>query len=313
MIKITHCFVQKSNRQIFGCIMIIFIFNVTLVLPQTANSEEARWEGKAVFENKGCLNCHPVNGIGGKGGPDLRKDVYYGTYLELASLMWNHYPKMARKMDKMETKYPMLSEQEMSNLITYLSFQRYLGEPGSDFTGRKLLKSKGCFSCHRFGGKGKDIGPDIGKRDNYLSPLALVESMWNHGPDMMEIFEELDLNRPLFHGNDIAHLASGIRSFMPPASSFPTDLYNMGNPVSGEKLVHLKGCLNCHSVRGEGKGLASDFAETSIDYSVTQIAGEMWNHAPEMWKLMKSENISIPKFEKGEMADVISFLYFLNF
>ena len=27
--------------------------------------------GRAVFKSKGCINCHTINGVGGKGGPDL--------------------------------------------------------------------------------------------------------------------------------------------------------------------------------------------------------------------------------------------------
>jgi len=282
-------------------------------MSQSMPADVTPWDGQAVFREKKCINCHPVNGVGGRGGPDLRKDIYYGTYLELASLMWNHYPKMSKRMSKLGTEYPALTEEEMSQLIIYLTYQRYLSEPGSEFTGRKLLESKKCFSCHKFGGKGGDIGPDISQNNSHLSPLLLVETMWNHGPDMIDIFEEYQIERPKFYGTDITNLAAGIRSFMPPATSVPVDLYDLGDPVSGKTLVVEKGCLLCHSVRGEGNDLAADFAEITLDYSVTQIAGSMWNHGPEMWKIMKSEGINIPKFEKGEMADVIAFLYFLNF
>ena len=27
--------------------------------------------GKSVFKSKGCINCHAINGVGGKAGPDL--------------------------------------------------------------------------------------------------------------------------------------------------------------------------------------------------------------------------------------------------
>jgi len=312
MIKKTNHYVCNAHLTIRVWIVAFFVFNSIMIIAQT-NQTNSPWDGRTVFNEKGCINCHPINGVGGKGGPDLRKDVFYGTYLELASLMWNHYPKMAKKMVKMGKDYPKLTESEMSLLVTYLSYQRYLGEPGSEFTGRKLLENKGCFSCHKFGGKGSDIGPDISQKDIHLSPLALAECMWNHGPDMMGIFEQYDIERPQFYGNDIANLASGIRSYMPPSRSAPVDLYDMGDSIIGKKLISKKGCLHCHSIRGEGSDLASDFAETSLDYSVTQIAGAMWNHGPEMWDLMKSEGISIPQFNKGEMADIIAYLYFLNF
>ena len=218
-------------------LIIVFFFNNLMVISQSGKRVGSPWEGQVIFNDKGCNNCHPVNGVGGRGGPDLRKDVYYGTYLELASLMWNHYPKMSKKMNKQGSEYPKLTEKEMSLLITYLSYQRYLGEPGSEFTGRKLLEEKGCFSCHKFGGKGADIGPDISQKNTHLSPLLLAEYMWNHGPDMMDIFEKYQIKRPQFSGNDIAHLASGIRSFMPPARSVPGELYVLGDVEHGDKLI----------------------------------------------------------------------------
>ncbi len=46
-----------------------------------------------------------------------------------------------------------------------------------------------------------------------------------------------------------------------------------------------------------------------FNYSITQIAGNMWNHGPKMWEIMREENISFPAFNKGEMADIIAYLY----
>ncbi|NIT61884.1 MAG: c-type cytochrome, partial [Aliifodinibius sp.] len=117
-------------------------------------------------------------GKGGKGGPDLGEQKFYGTYLELASLMWNHFPKMFEKMQETGYQFPEFTEEEMSQLIAYISFIRYMGEPGNEYKGKKLLKSKGCMSCHKFGGAGEDIGPDISAKEEYLSPISLLETMW---------------------------------------------------------------------------------------------------------------------------------------
>jgi mono/diheme cytochrome c family protein len=39
----------------------------------------------------------------------------------------------------------------------------------------------------------------------------------------------------------------------------------------------------------------------------------MWNHSPEMIDYMKEEFLEWPRFEGKEMADLISYLYFLGF
>jgi cytochrome c2 len=164
---------------------------------------------------------------------------------------------------------------------------------------------------HKFGGKGGDIGPDISAKEEYLSPLILVESIWNHVPDMMEIFEEYKIERPKFNDNEIVDLASGIQSYMK-TNKMPVSSHDLGDPVAGRILADKKGCMYCHSIGGNGGNLGPNFNEVNLNYSVTQIAGMMWNHADKMWEIMKREGISFPVFEEGEMADIIAYLYGLK-
>ena len=269
------------------------------------------WEGQALFQNKGCIKCHAIHGKGGDVGPDLGDDEFYGTYLELAALMWNHLPEMFEEMQETGYVFPNLNSDEMKQLVVYLCYMRYVPEPGNERTGRKLLKSKKCVSCHRFGGSGGDIGPDISTRKEYLAPIALIESMWNHGPKMMEFFEEQDIDRPEFDNDEIVDLVAGIRSYMEP-TRVPASSHDLGDPENGRTLIEEKGCINCHSVGGVGGDLGPDFTELDLDCSATRIAGRMWNHGPKMWKAMRREGITFTEFEEGEMADIIAYLYGLG-
>jgi cytochrome c2 len=293
-------------------VLILLVFGFHSLYPQEISNDRSPWKGRDVFRDKECIQCHAVYGQGGKGGPDLGKHKFFGTYLELAALMWNHLPKMTEMMKKEGYRFPELNSEETAQLITYLSFIRYRGEPGRESVGKKLLKKKGCISCHKFGGKGGDIGPDISQQSTYLSPLKLVESLWNHGPNMMSIFEGNDIKRPEFKGNEIVDIAVAIRSYMPPTNIVPVGSYDLGDPNQGKELISSKGCMKCHSFRKSGGTLGPDFAQVDFDYSVTEIAGKMWNHGPKMWVIMQEEGISIPTFEPGEMADLISYLYELQ-
>jgi cytochrome c2 len=306
---------KDISRLIFSIrafVIMLLLFGFHSAYAQEILTKKSPWKGRDVFRDKECIQCHAVYGQGGKGGPDLGKHKFYGTYLELAALMWNHLPEMIKMMKKGRYKFPELNSEETSMLITYLSFLRYRDEPGKERTGRKLLNNKGCISCHKFGGKGGDIGPDISEHKEYLSPLKLVESLWNHGPDMMDIFEKNDIKRPEFKDNEIVDIAVAIRGYMQPTSKIPIGSYDLGNPKNGGRLVEEKGCMKCHSFRGSGGNQGPDFAEIDFDYSVTQIAGKMWNHGPKMWSIMKRERISIPTFEEGEMADIMGYLYQLR-
>jgi len=293
-------------------IILVWCF-IAIALPVYANQKEdaqSQYKGQEVFKAKGCNECHSMNGNGGKGGPDLGRDKYYGTHLELASKMWNHFPKMQKKMHSADKEFQTITVDEMTCLIDYILFMRYCGEKGNSFRGRKLLHSMECYSCHKFGGEGGAIGPDISAIDEFISPMNLLEDMWNHGPKMIPLFEKHNISRPEFYKDDFIDIASAIQSFMTP-SKVSADAYLLGDSEKGEILINEKGCLKCHSLSNTNT-LGSNFNELELNYSVLEFAGRFWNHGPKMWKTMQEENIQIPTFESGDMNHIIAYIYHLK-
>ena len=51
--------------------------------------------------------------------------------------------------------------------------------------------------------------------------------------------------------------------------------------------------------------------EIEPNLSVTEMAGNMWNHLPEMWKKMDEMGLRFPTLETEDMADIIAFLHSL--
>lgn len=298
----------KGVGSVFGAAAVLGIFVAIVMCAYVDAAEVSHWKGQEVFKSKGCAHCHAVYGNNGKGGPDLGEKKFYGTYLELAARMWNHFPRMYKQMGKTNTEFPEISIQEMEQLIAYLSFIRYRGEPGNDYKGQELIRER-CSVCHRYRGKGGDIGPDFDDLGDYVSSMQLVEAMWNHGPDMMEIFREHDIKRPTFKGRDIEHVLAALRT---PTTKVPPGTFTMGDPVKGKRLFEEKGCAHCHAYRGVGGTVGPDFADVDLDYSAAQIGGKMWNHGPKMWELMEKEQMKFATFESGEMADVVAYLYSLK-
>ena len=292
-------------------IIIFLLAGVYSVSAQQDSETVSPWEGKKIFQEKGCIHCHSIKGTGGDDAPDLGENKYYGTYLELASLMWNHVPDMIESIEDKGLEFPSLSGEETIQLLRYISYTRFWGESGNERVGRKILSEKKCIACHKFGGEGSNIGPDITKNDIYLSPLSLTTSMWNHLPEMMEMAAEKNIEQPKFKGDEIVDLASGIKSYMRPTKT-PANQANIGNPVHGEKTISQAQCLHCHAINGSGGKAGPDFTEIDFNYSVTEIAGIMWNHGSVMYAMMKKEGMSFPKFNENDMADIIAFLYGLN-
>ncbi len=105
----------------FPLILIVY-FLLGVAMAQDESQVQDQWQGRHVFEAKGCVKCHPVYGEGGKAGPDLGERRFYGSYLRLAGIMWNHFPQMYSAMQKMGVSWCEFTNEEMSQLIAYLLY-----------------------------------------------------------------------------------------------------------------------------------------------------------------------------------------------
>lgn len=266
--------------------------------------------GQIVFEEKKCIDCHAISGFGGNIGPDLSRKYYYGSFLELAAIIWNHIPQMDRKYRLLKVVRPNFTEEEMLNLIGFIYYLRYLGEPGSVSEGKKLLETKGCFNCHQIKGEGKKVGPDFKKIAEYTSPIYMVQAMWNHGPIMQERMKKMGMKYPTLSGKEIANITAYLRQVTGGNTAIRM---SPGNPVNGKILFKEKKCISCHSPKGEKGNVEVKLTGIDLKKSVAEIAGLMWNHSPLMLDYMKVKSISWPSFTKNEMADIIAYLYFLGF
>ena len=264
------------------------------------------------FASKGCIKCHSIRGKGGKVGPDLGMGQFERSLTQIAGVMWNHSPKMGEKMREVEIPRPKFTAQEMADIIAFLYYIEYFDEPGDPSEGRRLMKEKGCLRCHSVAGEGGRIGPSLDIMKQYASPIYMAQAMWNHGPQMTAKMEELGIPRPVFQGNEVADFIAYIRAAS--KERVKKRVYILpGEPQEGKRLFSKKGCIKCHSIKGEGGRIGPDLAEKEMHRSLTRIAGEMWNHGPVMWARMKEIGIPRPVFKGKEMADIIAYLYFLRF
>ncbi|MHA2611906.1 MAG: c-type cytochrome [bacterium JZ-2024 1] len=276
-----------------------------------AQTLPAPLEGRKIFLQKGCIRCHSIWGVGGKGGPDLAR-IQGRTLSDVAALMWNHSVQMVEKMEKHSIPFPEFTEEEMRSLLRYLAFVRYFDQPGDFERGEKLFQEKQCIQCHSIAGKGGNIGPALDKYSSEMSPIFLASAMWNHGLKMSEKMKEKGIPRPQFEGTDVADLLNFIRG-----SSLATEPGRMyltpGDPERGKQIFRQKRCIFCHSIHGEGGKVGPDLGSLRLKHGVSQIVGRMWNHADKMWAKMQELNIPQPELSPEEMADLFAFLYEVGF
>jgi ubiquinol-cytochrome c reductase cytochrome b subunit len=89
-----------------------------LMLPQsvTAGLSGPAVQGAQSFEQRGCINCHRIAGVGGQRGPDL---THIGASLSTDDLTW----RILNGGRNMPAYGDTLSPQEVSGLVAFLSAQ----------------------------------------------------------------------------------------------------------------------------------------------------------------------------------------------
>lgn len=268
--------------------------------------------GSRVFGAKGCVKCHAVNGVGGKVGPDLGRIPRPRSFYDLAAAMWNHLPRMAERMRQLGVPRPHLDAREAGDLIAFLFTLNYFDPPGNTEAGRRLFSEKKCIVCHQVAGIGGVIGPNLDFLKQYGSPILVAAAMWNHGPAMAETMRVRKIERPTFRESELLDLIAYLKSASPAPAEGP--LYVLpGRGEEGRRLFVEKRCLACHSVGGEGGRAGPDLAERGVHRSLTAFAAAMWNKAPAMLEAMKARGIAVPQLRAEEMADIVAYLYAVQY
>jgi len=124
---------------------------------------------------------------------------------------------------------------------------------------------------------------------------------------------KLGMKWPEFTGTEMMDLLEYVRANArgPKEVAYVTP----GNPRQGKQVLAQKGCVKCHAIRGEGGTGGEDLGKRAKTFyrSLTQIASSMWNKGPTVLAKMAQSQSGIPKFSPKEMADLLTYLYFLHF
>lgn len=271
--------------------------------------------GSRIFGSKGCTRCHTINGAGGEAGPDLARMTGRRSFYDLAAAIWNHLPRMIEGMRQLGIHRPRLTPQETGDLIAFLYTLDYFGPPGNTEIGRRLFTEKKCVVCHQVGGVGGVVGPNLDFLQQYGSPIFVAAAMWNHGPAMAEAMRAKDIDRPTFKESELLDLIAYLKS----ASTSPAEgpLYVFpGRADEGRQIFVRKRCIECHSTEGPealGSKAGPALAKRDLHLGLTQFAAVMWNKIPVMLEAMKVRHISIPRLQAQEMADLVAYLYSVQY
>ncbi len=274
--------------------------------------------GAKLFAEKSCARCHSLGGEQSRVGPDLGRIHLTGTVLDIAGAFWNHSPVMREKMRDFKIAVPTMTSREMADLVAFLTAYRYylteLGRPGDPAAGGKVFAAKGCARCH--GGKDDwdKPGPSLERYRGRFSPIYLAQAMWNHGPEMAKLMRGQSIPWPKFMGGEMGDLLAYLQAGNGGAAAQRV-YFEPGSPRRGLELFAGKRCDACHSVAGKGGSGGPDLGMRGRELvgSVSAVGGVMWNHSRGMTAEFSRRGIGLAKFSGQEMADVIAYLYFVNY
>ncbi|MBI4559495.1 MAG: c-type cytochrome [Candidatus Hydrogenedentes bacterium] len=311
---------MKPTQKRFPGLVWAVISGIGFAFPATAEDvdpfvelPESPIEGGRLFMEKGCINCHAIQGLGGIGGPDLGKVQAAWSFLDIAGVMWNHQPKMAAEFERRKLARPQLSSEEVFDLIAFVYFLNYFGNPGDPAKGELLFLREQCVTCHSVGKYGPANVQSLDRFQSYRSPASITAALWNGSKKMTDAMQTRNVPRPVYQANDVADLLAFIRREASPQEQIRPVFLRVGDSRAGAELFHAKGCIQCHAVRGEGGAVGPALGSWKFGGVLSQMAGAIWNHGPDMWGAMEKAGIEFPVFTENEMSDLMTYLYFSSF
>jgi cytochrome c2 len=275
--------------------------------------------GARIFVEKNCVRCHALGGEEARVGPDLGRIHFRGTVLDLAGAFWNHAAVMREKMQDLKIVPPHLDNREMADLVAFLTAYRYylteIGEPGNPSAGYAVFQTKGCAGCHPTNGDTwQKPAPRLDRYRGNFSAIRLAQIMWNHGPEMATMMRGAGMAWPRLTGREMGDLLAYLQRGNAGASRDRV-YFEPGSPRRGHDLFTNKGCIRCHAIAGAGGKTAPDLGTRPRELvgSVSSIAALMWNHSQAMTAEFARRGVPRVSFSGREMADIIAYLYFINY
>jgi mono/diheme cytochrome c family protein len=146
-------------------------------------------DGEVLFKSKGCEGCHT-------GNLALDRRLAGQTLTDVAAALWNHAPRMV--------DVPMISTDEMRQIVGYVWEKQYLGAPGNAGRGSHVFASKHCATCH----SGQAGAPYLGRGEKIYSPIAMVAVLWKHGPTMLARMQAQQIEWPRLTPEDMSDVVA---------------------------------------------------------------------------------------------------------
>ncbi len=277
---------------------ILFGLLFSALLAQAAGFAADSSRGAQLFQSLSCIQCHNLNGQGGKLGPDLGQLLDRNfTPASLAATMWNHAPAMWMAIRAQNVQPGDLNPQAAADLFAYFYSRRFFDIFGDAGRGKQTFESKHCANCHGLTQVKLPGAKPVSEWETLDQPIAMVSAMWTHATTMQQEFGKQGIPWPELTSQNLADILVYLRNL--PATRNMTAGLEINPGENGPALFQSKGCAACHT---GALALESRLKGKTL----TDIAVAMWNHEPRMGK-------QAPSLDPEEMRPLLSYLWAQEF
>jgi mono/diheme cytochrome c family protein len=219
--------------------------------------------------------------------------------------MLNHAGSMVDPINSTLGQWPNFSGNQMSDVIAYASSGTSVAKSaartrGDAQRGWAVFQSR-CMPCHSVGGKGGNLGPELGPdQDLPLTTARFASVMWNHAPTMLKEAKNKGIPPSQLQGEDMANLLAflvSLRYFEP-----------SGSALVGQRMFVERGCAACHGATGEGSKMGPPLRRQTEAYTSVSFTTALWQHGPEMFDRVQESGMSWPELKPTDVGDLVSFL-----
>jgi mono/diheme cytochrome c family protein len=245
--------------------------------------------GKHLFDSKHCAGCHGITDSKAPGAPPVNQWESLADPVVLAQQMWNHGAKMTAAFTERKIGRPVLTPQELTDILVYLRNLPETRRLASNFSfpqsdsGARIFQSKGCAECHT----GKLA---LESRLHNQTLTGIAAAMWNHQAAMKQPPAQLSADE-----------MRQVIGYIWVRQYFRSD----GSAERGKKVFEEKHCATCHNDPASG---APKLAKGRNGYSAVVMLSALWRHGPRMLEMMHQKNLEWPRFSAQQMSDLIAFL-----
>ncbi len=191
----------------------LFVLLVSALAAQAAGFTADSARGERLFTTLACIQCHSINGKGGKVAPDLgQMEDRDFTPASLAATMWNHAPGMWAAMRDRQIVAGELDQQAAQDLMAFFYAARFFEKPGDAGRGKRAFESLGCAGCHGLTSSPNPAAKPVSQWAGLSDPIALLDAMWNHRADMLAATQSKGVALPQINAQQLTDMLVYLRN-----------------------------------------------------------------------------------------------------